>query len=345
MERNRPQAGRREGPSREEALAFQRAKIMQWMRRSIQIGTNAKTWTCLVAIMWMFTVTENIEGAEKGEMETAIALPDSAAGWTWDKDEMGYDARTVFGYMDGGAELYLAYGFQHLRVRKFEWADHPPITLELYEMASSEDASGVFAFERHDDAVGIGQGSEFGAGLLRFWKGRYFVRIYADWEGADVDSAILAMGRTTAEGIRETGAESALVALIPGKSFGLVDRSVCFLRNHVLLNQRLFIAHQNILNLTPRTEVVLAQYAAGEQTIQLLLVHYPSAKEAAVAYESFMSAYRPDALGKGAVKTEERKSAMARRRGEAVVIVFGAPTAADAEALLKATENRLPESR
>jgi hypothetical protein len=32
---------------------------------------------------------------------------------------------------------------------------------------------------------------------------------------------------------------------------------------------------------------------------------------------------------------------MARHRGEAVIVVFGAPTAADAEVLFKATEERL----
>jgi hypothetical protein len=35
---------------------------------------------------------------------------------------------------------------------------------------------------------------------------------------------------------------------------------------------------------------------------------------------------------------------MARQRAEVVLVVLGAPTAADAEVLLKATEEKLPES-
>ena len=318
---------------------------MKGMRRGIHVGMETKIWTCLVILMWMFTVAGMVEGAQMGQMEPAVALPEAAAGWTWDAKEMQYDARALFAYMNGGAELYLAYGFQRLRVRKFERSNQPPITLELYDMASSEDAWGVFSFERQDDAVGIGQGSEFGGGLLRFWKGTHFVRIYADGEGADVDAAMLALGRATADAIRELGSEPALVAWIPGKDRGLVDRSIRYLRSHVLLNQRVFIAHQNILNLSRRTEAVLAQYNREEQKVHLLLVRYPSVKEARDAYASFMSAYHPDARGKEVVKTEERKWTMARQRAEVVLVVLGAPTAADAEALLKATEEKLPEGR
>jgi len=55
------------------------------------------------------------------------------------------------------AELYLAYGFQNLTVRRFEKSNQPPLIVELYEMASSEDAYGVFSFEHQDETAGIGQ--------------------------------------------------------------------------------------------------------------------------------------------------------------------------------------------
>jgi len=294
---------------------------------------DMKILTCLVTMVWIFTVAEFAEGEQKGIME--------AAGWKWDEKEMEYNSKSLFDYMDGAAELYLVYGFQRLTVRKFEKPSQPPITLELYEMASSEDAYGLFSFDRQDEAAGIGQGSEFGGGLLRFWKGKYFASIYADGEGAEVESDILAMGRATAELIQETGPEPKLVDLIPGKDFGLVDRSARYLKSHVLLNQRFFISHQNILNLSRRTEAVLAQYSREKQKTNLLLIRYPGVKEARDAYQSFMGAYLPDAGGKDLVKTEDQKWTMARQRGEAVIVVFGAPTAADAEALLKATEERL----
>jgi hypothetical protein len=208
-------------------------------------------------------------------------------------------------------------------------------------MASSEDAYGLFSFERQDEAVGIGQGSEFGGGLLRFWKGRHFVSIYADGEGGEVESAILTMGRATADSIREMGQEPQLVGVIPGKDLGLVDGSVRYLKSHVLLNQRFFIAHQNILNLNRETEAVLAQYLQDRQKIQFLLIRYPGRGEAGDAYQSFMKAYLPDTGGKDRSKTEDRKWTMARRLNEFVLVVFGAPTEAHVEALVKAAEEKL----
>jgi hypothetical protein len=292
-------------------------------------------------MVWIFTIPEFVKGEEKGKMNQEISLPSEAGGWKWDGKEMKYDSRAVFKYMDGAAELYLAYGFQNLTVRRFEKLNQPPLIVELYDMASSGDAYGVFSFEHQDEAVGIGQGSEFGGGLLRFWKGKYFVSIYAEGEGAEVESALLTMGRAAANSIPATGLEPKVVGFIPGKDLGLVDKSVRYLKSHVLLNQRFFIAHQNILNVTRKTEAVLAQYLQGKQKTQLLLIRYDHLKEAIAAYQSFMKVYLPDAAGKDRLRTEDRKWTFARQRSKFVLIVFGAPTEADAEALLKATEERM----
>ncbi len=296
-------------------------------------------------IIWIFTAAEMVQGEEKGKMDQAISLPAEVEGWKWDEIEMKYNSKTLFDYIDGAAELFLAFGFQNLTARRYERSNQPPITIELYEMGSSEDAYGVFSFDRQDEAVGIGQGSEFGGGLLRFWKGKYFVSIYADGGGAEVEPTLLKMGRAAATSIPATGPEPKLLDFVPGKDSGLVDKSVRYLRSHILLNQRFFIAHQNILNLDRKTEAVLGQYLRDKQKTQLLLIRYPGVKEAQDAYRSFMKAYLPDAGGRDRSQTEDRKWTLARRRNEFVLIVFGALTEADAEVLVKATEEKLPEGR
>ena len=302
-----------------------------------------------VIMVWMFTVAGTARGEEKGKGEgkigQEISLPSEIADWKWDGKEMMYDSKTLFKYIDGAAELYLTYGFQNLTVRRFEKSGRLPIIAELYEMDFSEDAYGVFSFEHQDEDVGIGQGSEFGGGLLRFWKGKYFASVYAEGEGAEVESGILEIGRAVANSVPATGPAPKLVGLIPGKNLGLVDKSVRYLKSHVLLNQRFFIAHQNILNLTRKTEAVLAQYIREKQKVQLLLIRCPDLKEAGDAYRSFMKVYLPEAGGKDRLTTEDRKWTVARQRNEFVVIVFGAPTEADAEVLLKAIEEKLRVGR
>ena len=304
-----------------------------------------QVWTFFVIIVCVFTAAGIVQGQEKGKMTQRVSLPSEAAGWKWDGKEMKYNSKTLFDYIDGAAELYLAYGFQNLTVRRYEKPDQPSLTLELYEMASSEDAYGVFSYERQDEAIGIGQGSEFGGGLLRFWKGNYFVSIYGEGEGIKIESAILKAGRDTAISIPATGPEPKWVDLIPGRELGLVDKSVRYLKSHVLLNQRFFISHQNILNLGRQTEAVLAQYLQDKQKTHLLLIRYPGLREAGEAYQSFMKAYLPDAGGKDRSKTEDGKWTFARHWNQCVVIVFGAPAPAHAEALLKAAEEKLSGRR
>ena len=303
-----------------------------------------KVWTSFVIIVLVFTIPGIASGEGNEKMKAEISLPSEVEGWKWDEKQMEYDSKALFGYMDGAAELYLAYGFQNLTVRRFEKPDDSPITLELYEMASSEDAYGVFSFDHLDEPAGIGQGSEFGGGLLRFWKGKYFVSIYADGEGAEVESAILKMGRMTATSIPAPGPEPKLVQFIPGRDHGLVEKTIHYLKSHVLLNQRFFISHKNILNLTRKTEAVLAQYIQEKQKTQLLLIRYPGLKDAKEAYQSFMKAYLPEAEAKDRLKTEDQKWTMVRQRSEYLLIVFGAPTEAHGETLFKATEKRLSES-
>ena len=305
-------------------------------------GSEMKIGSFFVIMVVMFASFGIAKGEEKPGMKREVSLPSEIAGWKWDGKEMKYDSKSVFQYMDGSAELYLAYGFQNLRVRRFEKPNQPPITLEFYDMASSENAYGVFSFERQDEPAGIGQGSEFGGGLLRFWKGKYFVSIYADGEGPDVQPAVLKIGEAVSLQIQVTGQEPKLMGFIPGKDFGLVDKSVRYIKSHVLLNQRFFISHQNILDLNPKTEAVLAQYLQEKQKVTFLLIRYPGLEEAQKAYEKFMKSYMPDATGKDRLKTEDGKWTLARQRNEFILIVFGSPAEDNAEALLKAAENKLP---
>jgi len=64
-------------------------------------------------------------------MRPEISLPSEAAGWKWDGKEMNYDSKSLFGYIDGAAELYLAYGFQSLTVRRYEKPNRPPLPLNF----------------------------------------------------------------------------------------------------------------------------------------------------------------------------------------------------------------------
>ena len=306
--------------------------------RPIQIRMKSLIFFIVLLLLLGPAQGAGVKGKER--VAPKIVLPAEVVGYKWDGKVRTFNSKTIFEYINGAAELYLAYGFLGLKVWRFEKTGAPPINLEIYEQASSEDAYGVFSFEHQDEPTGIGQGSEFGGGLLRFWKGNYFVSVYAEGEGEGVEAAIVSIGKAAATAIPLTGPEPKLVQFLPGKEFGLVDKSTRYLKSHVLLNQRFFIAHQNILNLSRKTEAVLAVYLREGQKAQLLLIQYPNADEARISLESFRKAFMPDAGGKDRVKTEDRKWTFARQQNDCLLLVFSAPTENDAETLLKATEEK-----
>lgn len=295
----------------------------------------------VLALAISLCLAASIESANAASQPGSVVLPSAVEGWTWDGKEAHYDARTVFDYIDGAGELYLAYGFEQLAVRQFEKAGQPPLTLECFRMASAEGAFGVFSFERQGESGGIGQGSEQGGGLLRFWKGRYLVSIFADGEGAEAESAILQLGRLTAAAIQEEGRPPRAIGLLPGKDAGLVEMSVRYVTSHILLNQRLFIARDNVLGLTHETGAVLAQYGEGAAAARLLVVPYPTAAAAEAAHARFMAAYLPAAAGKDRMRTSDGRWTLARQFQAVLAVIIGAPSEAAGEALLAATEKAM----
>lgn len=259
------------------------------------------------------------------------------------KDEF-YDRQTTFRYMDGAAELYRSYGFKLLMVRRYMKEKHPPIIVEAFDMSSSEDAFGVFSYETGDEEVGIGQGSDFGGGLLRFWKGKFFINVYAEQEAPSTKKDVLDLGRTLADSIKQEGKKPKLINLLPNEN--LIERSIRYFHLHQSLNYHYFVSHQNILRLKERTHALLSTYVSQvEGKTFLLLIQYPSQTLAKEALQSFAKAYMPESSSLKMIKTENGRWTTAQCYKKYVTVVFDAPSKERAEALIQVTQKSLEEKK
>jgi hypothetical protein len=278
----------------------------------------------------LFELAPGVSAGE-GKMAGKIYWPAEASGWKWDREIVTYKGDSLYTYIDGAAEVYLAYNFRKAEVRRYLKPGQPDIVAEVYQMGSSEDAYGVFSLERQDPEAGIGQGSEFGGSLLRFWKGRYFATVLGNGTGKELEEAVLLLGRELAGGIKETGKPPRLLGCLPERADLPQPEKPCFVRSHVLLNRCFFISHQNILRLAYDVQAVLARYSHGKNKLRILLVRYPTAARARSAAASFRSAYLPEVGPHPAVRTEDGAWTRADRFNNFIVIVFGAGEAAEAE--------------
>ena len=277
------------------------------------------------------------------KMEMKKLIPLKIGSYQSDGKDEFYDRKTTFRYMDGAAELYRSYGFKLLMIRHYAKADHPPIIVEAFDMGSSEDAFGIFTYETEEEEVGVGQGSEFGGGLLRFWKEKFFFNIYAEQESPSTKD-ILELGKAITDSIKQEGRKPKLINYLPKER--LIDRSIRYFHHFHILNHHYFLSHENILRLDIRTNALLASYSfQAEGKIFLLLIQYPSHTLAKEGLQNFVKAYMPESSSSRVIKTENGKWTAAQFYKNYVMIVFDAVSREKAEALIQATQKNLEDRK
>jgi hypothetical protein len=75
----------------------------------------------------------NVSSLAQDEVRDDV-IPSSIDGWQAEGKVYTYNQKTVFDYLDGGAEVYLAYGMKSVRTLKYTLSGEPSITLSLFEM-------------------------------------------------------------------------------------------------------------------------------------------------------------------------------------------------------------------
>jgi hypothetical protein len=192
-----------------------------------------------------------------------------------------YKGMKLFDYMDGGAELYYEYGFEQACVQRYQ---PPPgeVTAEIYQMDLSANAYGIYTFDTKGEHPSIGQDATYERGLLSFWKGRYFVRVFS--ENEELKETILVLGRAIAQKITQEGGRPDILASIP--SFWVEGDSLLYFRGMIALNNSYFLSHQDILSLS---EGITFQYKPEVQPFRVIMVRYPDRSQAEEAFQSLQA--------------------------------------------------------
>ena len=273
--------------------------------------------------------------------ENMLRLPQAVQGWKTDGQDKVFTRQTIFEYMDGGGEIYLAYDFQRLLAREYARDNAPRIVAEIYQMASSRDAYGIFTHDTDGQPVSVGQMALYSAGLLRFWKDRFFVRLQAEDETAEVKTALMALAERIALGIPQGGRKPSLLSALPPQ--GLIQPSVHYFHTSVSLNVHYFLDDSNLLNLNAGTEAILAHYQQGSDKPHLLIVRYPRPGDAKTAFEQFGKAYLRESPTGNSVfrKLEKGQFAGGRREERSLALVFEAGSRESAEKLVGLAASRM----
>jgi hypothetical protein len=294
--------------------------------------SQALGWVGLAALALLLAACGSRDGAS-GMARLRAELPDETMGWrAADRGEL-YDRESIFSYIDGHAEVYLAYGMQGCLARRHSApTGEGDIVLDVFEMASPADAYGVFTYDRDGEKIDIGHDGLYRYGWLSFWKGRFFVSVTAESESAAAREAVLHLGRAAAALIEGDGALPPIVGELPAG--GLDASSVRFLHSQQILDTHLFLGEGEVLGLAPDTSVALARYLRDGRSAHLLVADYPEEARAERAAAALAARLVPGAAEGGPAPGSEGRWHAVRRRDARIVAVVGAATEELATALL-----------
>ena len=251
---------------------------------------------------------------------------------TWVKtDEAFYNRETLYDYINGGAELYLSYGFQALINHTYQKDGQPDIVLDIFDMGSSHNAFGVFTHSREEIANDFGQGSQYTAGLLLFWKDRYYISILASPETPESRAAVYDIAGKIDSRIEKRGELPKLLKRLPAEH--LVEASVRYFKHHIWQNSYFFITEENIFHIGEQTDAVLAKY---QDLGILLLIEYSSEEDAKKALQSFNQSYLPENRGGEIIQIEDGSWTSARVSDRILKAVFNAPSKSAVQTLIEA---------
>jgi hypothetical protein len=181
-------------------------------------------------------------------------------GWNLEDSVRVFVGEDLFTLIDGGADIYLEYGFQRVLSAEYRNKDEHSIKLEIYEMKDASAAYGMFSLNAGTQGkkVQIGTEGMLSDYYLMFWKNTFLVFLTgADTTGETI-SGILVMAACIDRRLGAPGIKPALVSYLPNGGL----QSCTFVRGNLGLSSFYTFDTKNIFGMK---EGVVGSYPTKKQ--------------------------------------------------------------------------------
>jgi len=214
--------------------------------------------------------------------QSAIPGPGFAPGWAKAGPLRTFTGQDLFNQIDGGAELFLEFGFAKLRLQSYS-RNKAELTLNAYEMESAASALGVYLMKmgRETPFPEVAARNSSEEVQLTILKGRYFVQVDNLGEVPASKAETVALANAFLAGVAAESAPTPLDAL---PAAGKVAGSERLIRGPYGLQPYFTFGEGDILSLGGRIFGALAAYRMPDgSAFTRLIVPYPDAGAAAAA--------------------------------------------------------------
>jgi len=270
-----------------------------------------------------------------------VLLVAAVAGWAGDlpvtapegwqvTETRTYTAANLYGYIDGGAELFLEFGFQRCVAMRLV-RGHTELTADLYEMTEPLAALGVYLAKCSPEQPMEGvpcrnSGDTYQLALVR---GNWFVFI----NNFDGDAALVPVMKGLARRFAAAVPDTPTPLPSPMPETGVVSGSLRLARGPVALQPVVTLGPDDILRQHRTHWAVIADVKRGDWTETRIAVRYPDADTARAAF-SWLTGHLDPTLIPVATEADRlvfqdyrNQFGTAERTGRDVVIGIGLATA------------------
>jgi len=202
----------------------------------------------------LFCVLLLISSCQKEDIATTqnfldyLPKPGETGEWKASLTPDEYKGEDLYLYIDGGAEIYHEYGFRRIVVQDFVNQEEKSLSLEIFQMKSTESAYGIYTFKRSMDGrtLDVGQGGRLEGYYLNFWKGPYLVTITGFDEDPETVKGLVLLAKAVNNKIPTSVEEPKpeIVSLLPQES--LIPASIKYFRGHLGLFNTYPISSKNL---------------------------------------------------------------------------------------------------
>jgi len=221
------------------------------------------SWAWTIAVMLSLAGAAFSLSVLSQESGLSGLLPKEAelAGWTAVGSPQEFEGDDLFVYIDGGAEIYLEYGFSRAVVQDYKNAGGRTLSFELFEMTDPAAAFGMYTFKTTGKGkpTELGQGGQLEDYYLNFWKGNCLFTITGFNDDQETVRGLLAVAGAADHAVRREGRRPSIIDILPGE--GLDPMSVLYFKGRLGLVNALPIVATADLRIK---EGVRAGYGRGK---------------------------------------------------------------------------------
>jgi hypothetical protein len=294
-------------------------------RRSDTLSAFVARKTLIIALIALVvlaggcTTARSTIAQEPIDMSGFFPDEDSIPGWRISQPIQTYTHDNLFNLVDGQAESFFAYGFVSVSVQRYQDDSSIPINIEIWQLANSKDAYGLFSVDRSGSPAGVGNDSDSDPGRrFTFWQDRFFVSLNA--LQSVPDEILQSFARVISNSLPAGGEKPALMSRLPQAN--LNSETVIFFHEEMSIQMEIWLGGENILGLDHTTDGVIASYTLDEKTARLMLIEFPNTSRASKSLQALQKADIPDLI-------------MAQSRGSLLGAVFGTVDVRQADHLLE----------